>query len=96
MGLMRRTGETVNNIALMVLLSLSLALVPALAYTQAQAQTVGDEDSCGSDGYNDGQNGPFHQDRYNSCGDAYYQSFIEGCMDADNSREICEQATDAD
>jgi hypothetical protein len=59
-------------------------------------------DSCGSDGYNDGQNGPFDQNRYSGCGDeqggddAYYDGFIEGCMDADNSREVCEQATDAE
>ena len=27
--------------------------------------------------------------------DAYYDGFIDGCMDANNSREVCEQATDA-
>jgi hypothetical protein len=55
-----------------------------------------------NDGYNDGQNGSFDVDKYNNCGDeeggddAYYNGFIKGCMDADNSREVCEQATDAE
>jgi hypothetical protein len=56
--------------------------------------------ACEADGYEAGQDGPFSQELYETCkevggGDAYYQGFIEGCMDADNSREVCEQATDA-
>jgi hypothetical protein len=58
-------------------------------------------DSCYDAGYDDGQNGPFSEPTWDHCGDeeggddAYYDGFIEGCMDADNSREVCEQATDA-
>jgi hypothetical protein len=64
----------------------------------------GDEswnDSCYDAGYDDGQNGPFSEPTWDHCGDeeggddAYYDGFIDGCMDADNSREVCEQATDA-
>jgi hypothetical protein len=40
--------------------------------------------------------------RYSSCGeeeggaDAYYDIFIDGCMSVEgNTREVCEQATDA-
>jgi hypothetical protein len=58
-------------------------------------------DSCRNSGYEDGQNGPFAQGTYDHCGeetggdDAYYNGFIDGCMDAGNTRDICEQATDA-
>jgi hypothetical protein len=59
-------------------------------------------DSCYNTGYDDGQNGPFNDGTYDHCGneesgdDAYYDGFIAGCMDADNTRDVCEQATDAE
>ncbi len=59
-------------------------------------------DSCYDAGYDDGRNDPFNPDTYNHCanedgGDqAYYDGFIDGCMDEDNSRDVCEQATDAE
>jgi hypothetical protein len=59
-------------------------------------------DSCRDAGYHDGQNGPFSQPTYDHCGDeqsgdvSYYNGFIEGCMDADNTRDVCESATDAE
>jgi hypothetical protein len=58
-------------------------------------------DSCRDAGYNDGQNGPFNQPTYDHCGDeeggddAYFNGFINGCIDAGNTRDVCEQATDA-
>ncbi len=58
-------------------------------------------DSCYDAGYDDGQNGPFSEPTWHHCGDeeggddAYYDGFIDGCMDADNSRDVCESATDA-
>jgi hypothetical protein len=56
--------------------------------------------ACYSDGIDAGQSDQFNQGLYETCqgiggGDEYYDGFIEGCMDADNSREVCEQATDA-
>jgi hypothetical protein len=59
------------------------------------------DDSCRDLGYDDGQNGSFAQGTYDHCGDetggddAYFNGFIEGCMDAGNTRDVCEQATDA-
>ena len=84
-----------------------LALVLVVLVTLSTATTyvyAGDEwnRSCKEAGYNDGQNGPFSQPTYDHCGDEeggdvpYYNGFIEGCMDANNSRDVCEQATDAD
>jgi hypothetical protein len=58
-------------------------------------------DNCRDAGYEDGQNGPFNQPTYDHCGDeeggdvSYYKGFIEGCMDADNTRDVCESTTDA-
>jgi hypothetical protein len=58
-------------------------------------------DMCYDIGFDDGQNGPFDQTDYANCGatengdKAYYNGFIEGCMSADNTKEVCEQATDA-
>ncbi len=56
--------------------------------------------ACEADGYEAGQDGPFSQELYETCqgigaGDAYYDAFIEGCMDAGNTEDVCEQATDA-
>jgi hypothetical protein len=44
----------------------------------------------------DGKNNPFSQKLFEMCGDTYYDAFIEGCMSVDNSREVCEQDTDAE
>lgn len=48
------------------------------------------------DGLYDGKNNPFSQELYKMCGDIYYDAFIRGCMSEDNSREVCEQAIDAE
>ena len=89
-------GMNNKTIALAVLLAaVDMIVVPAYAQES-------DPDNCGGDGYNDGQNGPFSQDRYDNCGDeggadAYYQGFIDGCMSVEgNTQKVCEQATDAD
>lgn len=58
-------------------------------------------DSCYDTGFSDGQNEPFSQATYDHCGDesggadAYYDGFIDGCLAADNTRGVCESATDA-
>jgi hypothetical protein len=58
-------------------------------------------DSCRNAGYDDGQNGPFARGTYDHYGeeaggnDAYFNGFINGCLDAGNTRDVCEQATDA-
>jgi hypothetical protein len=58
-------------------------------------------ESCYNVGYDDGRNGPFNEATWDHCGDgeggddAYYDGFIDGCMSADNSSDICEAATDA-
>lgn len=53
---------------------------------------------CWFDGYADGQDHPFNQDRYEGCkdkGNQYYRAFIHGCLSVDgNTQEICESATD--
>jgi hypothetical protein len=57
--------------------------------------------SCYDSGYDDGQNGPFSQGTYDHCGegygdDDYYEGFIDGCISVeDNTRDVCESATDA-
>jgi len=59
-------------------------------------------ESCRDQGYEDGPNGPFNRVTYNHCGDdnsggddAYYDGFIDGCMDVEgNTRDVCENATD--
>jgi hypothetical protein len=61
-----------------------------------QASHGTDKASCENDGLYDGKNNPFSQELYDMCGDTYYQAFIEGCMSVDNSRDVCESATDAD
>lgn len=66
---------------------------------------------CWMDGYDDGQNNPFDQDRHKECifdeveknkegkfccnGFPYYEGWIYGCMDAGNTQETCERFTDS-
>jgi hypothetical protein len=52
-------------------------------------------ESCHGIGYVDGQDNPFDQVMLDRCGDAYYRGFIDGCVAANNTVEICDQATDA-
>jgi hypothetical protein len=75
---------------------LMVALVPSISMTMAFASHSSSPAACQSDGHETGQDGSFSQELYDMCGEPYYDGFIEGCMDADNSRETCEQATDAD
>ena len=56
---------------------------------------------CWKDGYDDGQDNPFDQDRYEEChfnaegtDNPYYHAFIFGCKDAGNIEETCERFTD--
>jgi len=71
-------------------------LMSVYGYSNAYASHGTDTASCEGDGLYDGKNNQFSQELYEMCGDTYYDSFIDGCMDADNSREVCEQATDAE
>jgi len=65
---------------------------------------------CEADGYDDGQNSDFDHGRDKECLhlnedveegpgsvslSTYYHNWIRGCMDAGNTREICETFTDA-
>jgi hypothetical protein len=52
---------------------------------------------CYDDGYEDGRNNPFDQERSQGCNDygrSYYEGFIAGCESAGNTRETCETFTD--
>jgi hypothetical protein len=52
--------------------------------------------SCYERGIIDGEDHPFNQWTYETCGDDYYQGFLQGCMSVEgNDRDICEYATDA-
>ena len=56
---------------------------------------------CYAAGYEDGQTGPFDTEVYHHCGDkdngddAYYNGFINGCIEVNNTRDVCISATDA-
>jgi hypothetical protein len=60
---------------------------------------------CWQDGYDDGLDQPFDQNRHMECqfeiedhpdfGRPYYEAFIHGCRHAGNSQEICETFTDS-
>jgi hypothetical protein len=53
-------------------------------------------DTCYSDGYEAGRNGPFSQDKFSQCGDAYEHGFMAGCLSVmGNNKEICNLAEDA-
>jgi hypothetical protein len=85
-----------------ILAALAISLV-ALATISANVNSSSEQnESCYDAGYDDGQNSPFNHDTFDHCADedggdqAYYDGFIDGCLDANNSRDVCEQATDAE
>jgi hypothetical protein len=53
------------------------------------------EDGCYNSGFNDGQDHPFDQIKFDECGSTYYSGFLSGCRSVQgNDVEICEIATD--
>jgi hypothetical protein len=86
--------KTILSAAVMALALLVSFLVPAYASHSVSPN------ACYNDGEEAGQNGPFSQELYEFCeeyGDEYYDGFIDGCMSVEgNTREVCEQAADAD
>lgn len=59
-----------------------------------------DSEGCYELGYNDGQDNGFRVSFFNHCDrpfylddgeNKYYEGWIDGCIDADNSRETCER-----
>jgi hypothetical protein len=48
--------------------------------------------NCYEDGFEDGQNNPFDNERDSKCGEfgnTYYNGFIAGCVSVDNTKETC-------
>jgi hypothetical protein len=83
---------------IVAILLMAAALVPTTTTMAAYASHSVSANACQGDGYEAGQNGEFSQELYEFCeeyGDEYYDGFINGCMDAGNSRDVCEHATDA-
>lgn len=70
-------------------------LIVYLVMVQAYASHGTTFAPCKNDGIYDGQENPFSQELFEMCGDTYYDYFIAGCMSVNNTREVCEQATDA-
>ncbi|MGA7367784.1 MAG: hypothetical protein WBX01_01555 [Nitrososphaeraceae archaeon] len=71
---------------------------PNAIYVQAGGPD--DSEGCYELGYNDGQDNGFRVSFYDHCSrsfyledgeNRYYEGFIDGCIDADNSRETCER-----
>ena len=79
---------------MLFVLGLALALVPTLASAS--------EESCYDAGYEDGLSNPFSSSNYEACGNeagdnagSYYAGFMDGCVDAENTIEVCESEADA-
>lgn len=55
---------------------------------------------CWFDGYADGEDSSYNQDKGDECkdkGNQYYVAFIYGCLSVEgNTKDVCESATDAD
>lgn len=71
-------------------------LTSVYGYSDAFASHGTDTASCENDGLYDGKNNAFSQELYEMCGDTYYNAYIEGCVSEENTRDMCESATDAD
>jgi hypothetical protein len=84
----------------MTTMAIAIVLTIGVASPNALASHGSSAIACEADGYEAGLDGSFSQELYEQCGevggaDAYYEAFIDGCMSVDNSRDVCEAATDA-
>jgi hypothetical protein len=87
---------TERNRGIFLLLPILFVLGTTMITPNAFASHSSSPAACEGDGLEAGQDGEFSQELYDMCGDWYYDGFIEGCMSADNSLEVCESATDAE
>ena len=74
---------------------LILLMLPLVIPTQVYASHGTHYFPCKNDGLYDGQENPFSQELFEMCGNTYYEYFMIGCMSVNNTKEVCEQATDA-
>jgi hypothetical protein len=98
---------------LLILISIGITIgpfVPSIFSSGARSDwsdfydNVQGAPQCWQDGYDDGQNSDFSQNRHKECqfnieehpdfGEPYYEAFIHGCRHAGNSNDICERSTD--
>jgi len=88
----------------MLITTMVIATISAMMTTQVYASSNEEiRESCGNQGFEDGQNGPFNTQTHQHCGDdnsggddAYLEEFMKGCLSVDgNTRDVCENATDA-
>ena len=98
---MRKKGYRSMIKPLLITISVVLLIVIPIVYGSEVAvlnytaiDNVQDE-TCHGIGYVDGQDNPFDQVMFARCGSAYYDGFIDGCVAANNTVEICDQAADA-
>lgn len=78
-------------------LEIKTMIALAIATVNPFASLSADPIACEGDGLYDRKNNPFSPEFYEMCGQIYYDAFIEGCMAIENNtREVCESATDAE
>jgi hypothetical protein len=83
----------------LIIMPLAALMLMATVMPNVFASHSVDPQACYNDGTTDGENNEFSQDFYEFCqqyGENYYDGFIDGCMSQDNSRDVCESATDAE
>jgi hypothetical protein len=80
-----------------VRLEIKTMIAIAIATVTPFASGSADPIACEDDGIYDGKNNPYSPEFYEMCGQIYYDALIEGCMAIENNtREVCESATDAE
>lgn len=84
------------TITVVVALTFLLGTVNSTVFATSNEANAGDDGgNCREIGYSDGRNGDFDHGIYNDgCEDVYLDGFIDGCLDAGNTRDVCESATD--
>ena len=75
-----------------------MAAIFLFSVTSTTSLATEEEDDCFDIGYRDGLDRPFDHEKNEECkaaASSYYHGFINGCMSVqENTREICESATD--
>ena len=83
-----------------LVMALATAVVVLVPNVHVYASHSVSPNACYNDGTAAGEDGDFSQELYEFCeqyGEEYYEGFIDGCMSVEgNTRQVCENAADAD
>lgn len=89
-----------KSIFILVIVPVLMLIIPNVYASSSNVDVDKWEKTCYESGIRDGNDRPFSDSAYEECGDfgdgaqKYYKGFIDGCIDAGNTKDTCETFTD--